>query len=538
MMNSLEDRLQTILSIVQGISVCDEADRPCPILLEKLSAQMGAAGGSIYLVRGDGLALMHSLDQGHSAEWIAFPLRTGSPFQRVLETRQPLITDEIDSLAGLKSSGWDGYTSGSFLVLPMINKEDQPLGIISLHNKADSPFREYDKTLGMIIIAYTCEILHSEKLAQELSVQELKYRHLVENGSDIVWTADLTGRLTYASSAEYTTRGYHPEEVLGQAIWDQLTPESSAKAMELLESHLARISRGEIAADQNVIVELEEYRADGSIMPVEINCSLVLDEAGQPMAINGVTREITERKRVERLQREARKIQAISALAGGLAHGFSNLLFVVTGNIEMAKSAISSRHEAQAHLADAEWATLRCSRFAQQLAVLSGRKTPDSRAVDLVELLEEFSKTLVEVLPSDTQLESATTVDQLVVNTDPEEMTRFLFGICLSLRNSSVEGGVIQLSVQEIELVDALTGINAVAAPGRYAMISVLDDRQGLDPGALEELLDPYSITSEASFDIGLTLTNVVFTQLMGTWTIDGEDNGTQIRLYLPYPRD
>lgn len=132
------------------------------------------------------------------------------------------------------------------------------------------------------------------------------FKMLTESATDIIWIIDInTLKLTYLSPSVYKIRGYTPDEVVGVTIDAILTPECLIKAKEMLNQVLTRDSRGEEDPEQVYFLDFQEYRKDGSIMSSEARMRLIRDDAGKPVGIYGITRDVTE----DRQLREALRIQ-------------------------------------------------------------------------------------------------------------------------------------------------------------------------------------------------------------------------------------
>ncbi len=141
----------------------------------------------------------------------------------------------------------------------------------------------------------------SERKAAEARLRELgeRYRLLSEASADVIWMLDLASeRFTYASPAIARLAGYTPDEFLAQPLAVVLPPDSYRFAQEVLAAHVTAFAGGDESARQ-IGVELEELRKDGSIVPIEVNCTLLADAEGRPVQLQGVSRDITQRKRAE-----------------------------------------------------------------------------------------------------------------------------------------------------------------------------------------------------------------------------------------------
>jgi diguanylate cyclase (GGDEF)-like protein/PAS domain S-box-containing protein len=135
-------------------------------------------------------------------------------------------------------------------------------------------------------------------LEKELREKEQQYRLIADFSGDCLWTMDLaTLRFTYVSPAVRQIYGSTPEETMGQDIAKVLPPHSLEIVTKVLEEELALETNG---ADPNRtrVIEIEEYRKDRSIVWIENVLSFLRDDQNRPMAILGVSRDVTERRRI------------------------------------------------------------------------------------------------------------------------------------------------------------------------------------------------------------------------------------------------
>ncbi len=128
---------------------------------------------------------------------------------------------------------------------------------------------------------------------------EEKYRLLVENSKDVTWTADLQGKLTFISSNLEKVTGYRADELIGHTLWDCLAPESH----DLVKDKLRRRLRGEDLPPYELVF-LGKY---GRHIPFEVLAASIIDEGGNVVGVQGVSRDITERKRTEAALRESER---------------------------------------------------------------------------------------------------------------------------------------------------------------------------------------------------------------------------------------
>lgn len=134
-------------------------------------------------------------------------------------------------------------------------------------------------------------IMIRAQLAKEANI-EARQRDIVENASDFIFTTDLTGKFTSFNPAGERLTGYPRDEALRLNIRDLISPEDAASGAALLSLALAPEESG-IAR-----FETRFKTRDGGRVWMETSARLVR-EAGEPVGLLGVARDIGERKQIE-----------------------------------------------------------------------------------------------------------------------------------------------------------------------------------------------------------------------------------------------
>ena len=158
------------------------------------------------------------------------------------------------------------------------------------------PVRDADGDL-VGIVEVTLDITERKRAEEALRESEERYRDLVENANDIIYTHDLHGNLTSVNPAATRVYGYTTEEILQLNIAQIVDPEYLPLAQRKIREKLE-------GAPRTGPYELLTYSKQGEPVWVEVSTRL-LQKGGQPIGVQGIARDITERKQVEEALRES-----------------------------------------------------------------------------------------------------------------------------------------------------------------------------------------------------------------------------------------
>lgn len=164
------------------------------------------------------------------------------------------------------------------------------------------------------------DITNEKQAHRELAEREEMFRLITENTGENITLMDLDFKVSFTNSSILKIRGFTAEEVLNQSIHEILTPDSIQKIMKILEEQMELERKG---ADSNrrIVVDLEEYHKDGSILLLENTITFYRDADLKPKGFITVSRDITEKKRNEEKLRHSYDLlnYIISHTSSGIA---------------------------------------------------------------------------------------------------------------------------------------------------------------------------------------------------------------------------
>ncbi len=167
-------------------------------------------------------------------------------------------------------------------------------------------------------------------------VLKRRYEELFENANDIVFTTDLEGKVTSINRATESVTGYGRQEVLGKDILN-FVAEKYRGAAELMV-------RRKLREDIPTIYSIEIVAKDGRRIPLEVNSRLIFED-GKPAGVQGIARDITERKRIELEWQKASEAAEAANRAKGefLANMSHEIRTPLNGVLGMTELALSTR---------------------------------------------------------------------------------------------------------------------------------------------------------------------------------------------------
>jgi diguanylate cyclase (GGDEF)-like protein/PAS domain S-box-containing protein len=141
------------------------------------------------------------------------------------------------------------------------------------------------------------DVTEAKRVNQKIQESEKRFREIFDGASDLIYSHDLQGRFLTMNSVAERVFGYTPEEILRLNIREVIAPEKLEHALQMIQSKLGEKSK-------QTIYELDCITKKGDKVTLEINSSLIFKD-DVPVGVQGIARDITERKIAEKRIQES-----------------------------------------------------------------------------------------------------------------------------------------------------------------------------------------------------------------------------------------
>lgn len=335
---------------------------------------------------------------------------------------------------------------------------------------------------------------------------------------------DPEGRYLLVNDAFGRMLGFTPNHMVGRLCEEFVAGDSLAQTRE----QYRRLRREEITA---FTAERDAITADGELCRVRFDSEVVRDNDGYPLCVLTLVEdeETHLRQLDERLKLS--KIEALSLLAGGVAHDLNNILQVVGANLELSTLHPGMDRGVSQFLGDALSATRRGSDLARKLQLYARGGGSAPRPTHLGDLLQ----TSVSFALKGSNVIARFAIDPALppVEIDPTQITQVFDNIVINAREAMAQGGQLEIAARPVRL-DPDNSQNL--PPGSYVEITFTDSGPGVPPEILPRIFDPYVSSKSRSSGLGLATSQAILRRHDGAISVSQNPAcpGARFTLLLP----
>jgi PAS domain S-box-containing protein len=309
--------------------------------------------------------------------------------------------------------------------------------------------------------------------------------------------------------------GFTPEEIMSRPDFgsSRIHPEDLAKVVESVSGAL---ETGSYSCEFRWLCADGQYRYlfDQGVLATGID--------SDRQEVFGVILDSTDRRQLEEQLAQARKMEAVGQLTGGVAHDFNNLLTVVLGNIDMLTRKAEDAPQRARRIDAMRQAAERGRDLTRQLLAFSRRQHLSPVTLDVNALIRGFTPLLRQAVGEAVTLELALSKKSVCANVDPTQLETALLNLAVNARDAMPDGGVLTLATRPV---------------GGQVSVEVRDTGVGMSAEVRERVFEPFFTTKDVGKGSGLGLSQVYGFVRQSEGHVEVESQlgaGTTVRLLLP----
>lgn len=390
-----------------------------------------------------------------------------------------------------------------------------------------------------LIYAMAQDITKQKQSDEALRTSEEKYRFLADNTYDVIWKMDLDLVFTYVNASIERLMGYTQEEWIGSQLQDYCDKQEFDRLSKMVEMGIAERDKNGFS------FETVLNNRFGEQINIEITGQFLLNGSQQPIGLQGVTRDISERKKAEqekeKLQeqlQQAQKMETIGNLAGGIAHDFNNILASIIGFTELALDETPEGTTAEDSLQEVYSAGKRAKDLVQQILAFARQSGEKRTPLQPVKIAKEVLKFIRSTIPATIQVQHSLDSESWIMG-NATQIHQVLMNLCTNAAYAMEDsGGVLTVSMLDLSFDKEGSPIGIEA--GDYVEIKVSDTGSGIAPEIIDSIFDPYFTTKGTGEGTGMGLAMVqgVIESYHGKILVDSQlGKGTTFTTYLPLTR-
>ncbi len=373
----------------------------------------------------------------------------------------------------------------------------------------------YDKTdLAIMsrVADHVAVAIEHQRVKDALVMSEERFRMSMDAANEGLWDWNVVKNEVFYSPRYWTMLGFpHRDDVLDIGTWLKLMhPEDVKKAYEMNRQIIDGLN-------DSFDIEFRMHTFDGNWKWVRSRGKVIdRDENGKAMRILGTHSDIDKRKkfeeereRLENQLNQAKKMESVGRLAGGVAHDFNNMLSVIKGHVEMALEEVSGEQSVHHDLLQIEQAANHSADLTRQLLAFARKQTVAPRLIDINETIVKLLSILKRLLGERIELLWKPGHDVWNIKFDPAQLDQVMTNLCVNARDAMRAAGKIIIETANTVIDEEYCKFHAGFVPGEFVQITVSDTGEGIDEKNIHYIFEPFYTTKETGVGTGLGLATV-----------------------------
>jgi PAS domain S-box-containing protein len=263
--------------------------------------------------------------------------------------------------------------------------------------------------------------------------------------------------------------------------------------------------------------------------------TIVEDGDGGLRQIRIVASDVTEQKELENKVRQARKMQAIGTIAGGIAHQFNNALHIITSRIDLLEMDFPGDENISKSAKEIKKSAFRMAQLTAQLLAYARGGKYHAKTVSLSDFVRETLSLVRHVVDSSIHVDLDLPLDILNVKIDLIQFQMVLSAVLVNASEAMAGEGNIRIACRNEIITEDIDGNSPKLTHGNYACLVIADDGKGMNEETNKRVFEPFFTTKAEGRGLGLAAAYGIVKNHDGWISVDSElSKGTVVKIYLP----
>ncbi|MDQ5984495.1 MAG: Sensor histidine kinase RcsC [Syntrophus sp. SKADARSKE-3] len=400
----------------------------------------------------------------------------------------------------------------------------------------------YQKNLEVLVEERTKELMTvniqlkeeiaERRLAQAaLQESEERLRTIIDSAKDWIFIKDTQSCYSLVNKSMASDLGTSESSILGKTSIEIFGIHEGL----LIERRDDQVFNGSIIEFET---NLEVGKTKRTIYIIKVP---VHDKDGRIIALCGIARDITERKKMEAQLIQAEKMEALGNLAGGVAHDLNNVLGVLVGYSELFLEKIPRDNPLHRQAGNILKSSERGAAIIQDLLTLARRGVPTSVVVDLNQVINDYFETLeferLKTYHPWVSIKAELSKEAPYVKGSPVHLGKTLMNLVSNAAEALPEKGDVIVRTSFRYLDRPVRGYDKVEA-GNYAVLQVSDNGNGISEADIGKIFEPFytkKVMGRSGTGLGLAVVWGTVKDHRGYIDVQSrEGQGTVFTLYFP----
>ncbi len=372
-----------------------------------------------------------------------------------------------------------------------------------------------------------------------LEQEEERYRSIalsmIKNSKDVLYRRQTDQSFVIISPSVEKLLGFSAQDYIDTTdLWERCTHTDDQE--RVFDKRASVFGGQECSIEYRMICKQEVVWVYEESYPV-------YDKNGQVVCIQGLVRNITEKKQLEEHLERAQKMKALGVLAGGVAHDLNNTLGCLIGYPDLLLMQIQAGSPLRKPIESMKKSAEKAANVVQDLLMMARRDPYPTEALDINEILQEYlessdlenlkkNNTHVKIMPS--------LIEQnLIIEGSAQHLARVLLNLTINaIESVNKKAGVLEIATDWVYL-DKTTLCYDKIKEGEYAVIRISDNGEGIPEEDQKRIFEPFynwkKDSKSSRVGLGLAVVYGIVQDHKGYVDVKSMVNmGTSFIIYLP----